>query len=215
MSHLFLDQFDNARQTIFPKLAAFSPSFTLAGGTAMMLQIGHRQSYDFDCFCFEPLTNKVRKKATTLFGKDTKIKFDTPDIFSVITPELVEVTLVSYPYHPLRPTISTPSIALLHMDDLVANKAHTLGRRNAWRDYVDLFFVLKWNLYSLTSIISLTEKKYGNEFNARLFLGQLTYFQDINVMKTTFLKESYTPEEIQTFLGTAVRNYLQNILPIS
>ncbi|MBU1327335.1 nucleotidyl transferase AbiEii/AbiGii toxin family protein [Patescibacteria group bacterium] len=215
MSHLFLDQFDSARQAVFPKLAAFAPTFTLAGGTAIMLQIGHRQSYDFDCFCLEPLTDTIRKKMMTLFGKDTTIRFDTPDVFSVITPELVEVTLVSYPYPPLRPTIPTRSISLFHMDDLIASKAHTLGRRNAWRDYVDLFFVIKWNLYTIQSIITLAEQKYSNEFNARLFLGQLTYFDDIKIMETTFLKESYTPNEIQTVLSDAVQIYLKQIIPRS
>lgn len=215
MSHLFLDQFDKERQAVFPKLAALAPPFTLAGGTAIMLQIGHRKSYDFDCFCVEPLTISMRKKLLKLFGARTTIRYDTPEIFSVITPELVEVTLVSYPYPSLRPTIQTPSISLLHMDDLVANKAHTLGRRNTWRDYVDLFFVLKWNLYTIQSIITLAEQKYSNEFNARLFVGQLTYFEDIQVVDTIFLKESYTPNEIKNYLQETVRTYLQNILPIS
>ena len=215
MSHLFLDQFDKERQAVFPKLAALAPPFTLAGGTAIMLQIGHRKSFDFDCFCVEPLTISMRKKLLKLFDARTTIRYDTPEIFSVITPELVEVTLVSYPYPSLRPIIQTPSIPILHMDDLIANKAHTLGRRNTWRDYVDIFFALKWNLYTISSIITLAEQKYQNEFNARLFLGQLDYFEDIQVVDTIFLKESYTPDEIKNYLQKTVRAYLQNTLPIA
>lgn len=45
MSQLFLDQLDSERKRVFDKLAAFADTFVLAGGTAIMLQIGHRKSY--------------------------------------------------------------------------------------------------------------------------------------------------------------------------
>lgn len=209
----YLDQLDNARQTVLNKLRAFSATYVLGGGTAIMLQIGHRKSYDFDCFTENELSPALPPKAIRLFGKGTMKKTKIEDILTLITPEAVEVTFISYPYKSLQPPIQTPFLPLLHLDDLVANKAHTLGRRNAWRDYVDLFFFLKWKLYDLSKIITLSKTKYGGEFNGRLFLDQLTYYKDMDIVPTMFLKESYTPEEIKVFLGNQVDAYLKTVLP--
>lgn len=213
MSRLFLDQLDNERQAVWHKLGRFGGSFVLAGGTAIMLQIGHRKSYDFDCFSEEKPSPTLLDRVKNAFGRTMQIKTKTKDFLTVTTPRGIEITFVWYPYKPLHKPIKTDSLPLFHLDDLVTNKAFTLGRRPAWRDYVDLFIFLKWKLYSLATIITLTEKRFGGEFNSKLFLQQLTYWDDVNMTKTAFLKESYTDEEIKDFLGQHVDTYLKTILP--
>jgi hypothetical protein len=179
-----------------------------------MLQIGHRKSFDFDCFSTEKLPSALLQKAKRIFGPATTLKTKTSEILTVITPEGVDVTFVWYPYPPLKPPLATFPLSIAHMDDLAANKAFTLGRRPAWRDYVDLFFLLKWNRYTLKDIIDLSQKKYSGEFNDKLFLKQLVYFEDLEIVDTAFLKESYTTEEIQTFLEKQVEAYLKTALAI-
>lgn len=44
MLQQYLDQLSPERQAVFKKLKHFADRFTLAGGTAIMLQIGHRLS---------------------------------------------------------------------------------------------------------------------------------------------------------------------------
>lgn len=213
MSLPFLDQLDNGRQTVFEKLAAFDPPFVLAGGTAIMLQIGHRRSYDFDCFCLsDVLPNNLTQKIKRVLGHTIHIRTKSPELITIITSENVEVTFVCHPFPPLRPLINTESIPLFHLNDLTANKAYTLGRRPAWRDYVDLFVFMKWKICPIDTIISLAERKFGGEFNAKLFLEQLTYFNDIDIVETAFLKKSYTPSEIKAFLEKSVREYLKIVL---
>lgn len=213
MSHLFLDQLDSARQTVWHKLSRFAGSFVLAGGTAIMLQIGHRRSYDFDCFSEEKLSPTLLDRVKNAFGPNIQIKTRTKDFLTVTTSDGIEVTFVWYPYKQLRKPIQTDALPLFHLDDLVTNKAFTLGRRPAWRDYVDLFIFLKWNLYSLDRIIVHAEKRFGGEFNSKLFLQQLTYWDDVDIAKTTFLKDSYTEKGIKEFLGRQVDAYLKTILP--
>jgi hypothetical protein len=99
------------------------------------------------------------------------------------------------------------------MDDLIANKAYTIGRRGAWRDYVDIFICLKWGICSIDKIIRLAKKKFNGEFNEKLFFEQLTYFDDIKIIPTEYIKDSYTPSEIKSFLELEVRKYLKKILP--
>ena len=149
MSLPYLDQLSPERQEVFKKLKRFSNDFVLAGGTAIMLQIGHRLSFDFDCFTTKEFQPTVIRKAKEVFGKIMLPRVRTEEQLTFTTQQGVEVTFVYHPYKPLRTPIPTSSIALFHLDDLVANKANVLGRRSIWRDYVDLFFFLKWNLCTL------------------------------------------------------------------
>lgn len=210
----YLDRLDPARQDVFKKLVRFADEFILAGGTAIMLQLGHRLSYDFDCFTQKKIRRQILlEKAKRVFGRFTTRELQSEEMLFIHTPDGIEINFVWHPYPTLNKPVSTDSISLFHLDDLVTNKTLTLGRRNTWRDYVDLFFLIKWNIYSLEEIIHLSEKRFGGEFNSKLFLGQLTFFDDIKIVDTTFLKESYTPEEIKSFLQKQVDSYLKTILP--
>ena len=56
---MFSEILDRKRKTLLPLFKAFKEEFYLAGGTALALQIGHRDSIDFDFFCekdFDPQT---------------------------------------------------------------------------------------------------------------------------------------------------------------
>lgn len=211
MSPLFTDKLDKERLEVFNKLSAFKSDFVLAGGTAIMLHIGHRESYDFDCFAHEPLSSNLARKMRTIFPS-IQLTTETDEVLTFKTQSQVEITFVYYPYPDLKPVVETQSLSIFHLDDLAANKAYTIGRRGQWRDYVDIFFLLKWEYYSLKSLIELAEKKYAGEFNQKLFLGQLVYFDDIYPVPTVFLKEKYADDEMKVFLQTEVEKYSKNLL---
>lgn len=179
-----------------------------------MLQLDHRKSFDFDCFFqSETLPNNLLAKIRRVFGKTITIGTKTKEFITITTPEMIEVTFACHPYSPIHRLVKTSSLPLFHLGDLAANKAYTLGRRPAWRDYVDLFFLMKWNIYPLGKIIQLAEKKFVGEFNSKLLLQELTYFDDVRLTNIIFIKEPYTPEEIKNFLSDQVRAYLDAVLP--
>lgn len=209
----YMDRLDQERQTVFQKLKAFSGEFVLAGGTAIMLQLGYRLSYDFDCFCEKSLTKKLLYQVRTVFGSDINTQLKSSDMLWVKTKENIDLNFVFHPYRPIRPVVKNSSIPLFHLDDLVANKAYTIGRRGAWRDYVDLFFFIKYEHYSLEKIAKLSKEKFFGEFNERLFLDQLTYFSDIKIVPTIFLKESYTDNQIKALFIDQVKKRIKTILP--
>lgn len=184
----------------------------LAGGTAIMLQIGHRLSYDFDCFSEKPIPRNTDKMAYDIFGRDITIRVQTRDQITMVTPTNVEITFVCHPYKPLQKPIETGSISIFHLDDLAANKAMTIGKRGVWRDYVDLFFLLRSKLYSMQALIALAEKKFSGMFSEKLFLGQLIYFDDLDIATTVFVKESYTEKEIKSFLEKQVEEFVRRRL---
>lgn len=210
MLKLYQEIFDPERKKLFAKLKDFSKNGFLAGGTALALQIGHRKSFDFDIFLPKPLSLQFYRKTLKILGKETKIKARTGDIMLTQAPEGIEVHFVYYWYKNLQPLIKTTSLSLASVEDIAANKAFTIGQRGAWRDYVDVFFLIKKGIFTLAKIIELSNKKYQTEFNSVLFLEQLTYFGDIKIFDITFLKETYSIEEIQTFLKKEVEKYLKD-----
>jgi hypothetical protein len=107
----------------------------------------------------------------------------------------------------MYPLIKTPSLPLFDIRDLAADKAYTMGYRPAWRDYVDIFLLLKDNYVSLGQIINDAQKKFKTFFSPRLFLNQLTYYGDITDFKVEFINQKYSKKEIQNFLKEEVKKF--------
>ena len=55
-----------------------------------------------------------------------------------------------------------------------------LGRRNSWRDYVDIYFIIKNRRISLKEVIAKAKNIYRAMFSEKLFLAQLLYTKDID-----------------------------------
>lgn len=179
-----------------------------------MLQIDHRLSFDFDCFSLKRISGNLLQKSRKIFGYSLTVHVQTSEFFSFETGKGIEISFVQHPYPSLQKPVKTSSISLFHLDDLAANKAYTIGRRGAWRDYVDIFFLLKRKIYNLEKIIQLAQKKFDGEFNEKLFLSQLVYFTDILILPTNFLKDSYTDVQIKSFLEKQVELYLRKTLGV-
>lgn len=208
MSKIYLEILDQPRKLIFKKLKAFSSLGYLSGGTALALQISHRLSLDFDFFVNKPLKRTLVKKCQEVFGQDIQVVRQTADQLTFYTASKIKVDFFYYWYSLINPLVKTPIINLASLSDLAADKAATIGRRATWRDYVDIFFLLKWKFFSLKQLIFLGEKKFDNEFNELLFLEQLVYFDDLEMTEIKFLKENYSETEIKRFLEKKVNEFL-------
>jgi hypothetical protein len=57
-------------------------------------------------------------------------------------------------------------------------KAFALGQRAKWKDYVDLYFIMK-GFHKLKEIVKKGEEIFGSEFNEKLLRVQLGYFNDV------------------------------------
>lgn len=208
MSKIYLEIFDEKRLAIFQFLSEFRERGYLAGGTALALQLKHRKSFDFDIFTQKQVDNKLRLKIKNIFG-DVKVELDTDDQITFITNEGIRITFLWYYFHPLYPLFSTESLDLASVSDIAADKAYTLGRRATWRDYVDIYTLLKRNIVTIDAIISFAKKKFSGGFNEVLFLEQLVYFKDITLSPIEFIEEEHTPEEIKSFLEKQVNQCIK------
>ena len=62
---------------------------------------------------------------------------------------------------------------------LAAMKAFALGGRAKWKDYVDLYLILR-NHFSAKEICDMANALFADVFNPLLFKKQLSYFADVN-----------------------------------
>ena len=75
--------------------------------------------------------------------KPISIRLDNSRQLTLSDRDGIKVTLVIHEFAPLYPVIQTGGSPLFHLADLASNKAFTVGKRGVWRDYVDLFYLLK------------------------------------------------------------------------
>lgn len=58
-------------------------------------------------------------------------------------------------------------------------KAYALGRRSKWKDYVDLYFLLR-DHFTIADITTTATHIFGELFSEKMFRTQLCYFDDID-----------------------------------
>lgn len=212
MSAIYLDILDKNRQAVWTRLKAFSNNGYLAGGTALALQLNHRISVDFDIFLSQPIKTAFFRKVRQIFGENIEPRINTEDLLLVKLENKIEVHFVNYWYKRLKETIETDSIALASIKDIAADKAHTIGRRGMWRDYVDIFYILKKNIIDIQTLINLARQKFNGEFAGHLFLQQLTYFEDIHDFTIELIEDNYSVDEIKNYLVDQVTNYTKETI---
>lgn len=189
MSRVYFEVFTEAEKKEFPKLAKFAEAGILARGTALALQFKHRRSYDFDIFCSDELPKNLSRKAQDVFGKIATInRFE--DNLTFTTSSGAKITFVYYPFPRLYPVVSTSVINLFHWRDIALDKAYTIGRRAQFRDYVDLFFLMKEKKLAFSWIIKNAIKKFKSEFPEKIFLEQVVYFKDLRMFPIEFLQKN-------------------------
>jgi len=184
---------------LLPYLQLFKRKFYLVGGTAIALHLGHRRSIDFDLFCKTNINKKdIRKKLGRVPFKIIKISEDSDQIHFVIND--IKITFFNYPYeieHPLRlgQYFSLPTLL-----SLASMKAYALGRRAKWKDYVDLYFILR-DHYSIEEISKEAIKNFGQFYSEKLFREQLAFHKDINYSEPVeYLIPEPSEEVIKQFL---------------
>jgi len=156
----------------------FSRNFGLVGGTAIALHIGHRHSIDFDLFTEKPFSNfNIKKRISWRKGIHDIFKDEEGQYTFVING--VQFTFFHYPYKIDFSEKFEDIIKIPNLLTLAAMKAFALGRRAKWKDYVNLYFIIR-DYHPIKSIVQRGRKMFGAEFNEKLFRSQLAFFDDVD-----------------------------------
>jgi hypothetical protein len=185
---------------LLPLVGEFKREYYLVGGTAIALYLGHRRSIDFDLFKYASLNRKRNVEKIRSFGYEPLIVWNVTDQMNLVIND-VKLTFFQYPFLIQANNVFEERIRIPDLLDLAAMKAYALGRRSKWKDYVDLYFLLK-EKYTLETISQRANEIYGNLFSDKLFRSQLSYFEDVDYTEEVeyMIPNPPTEEEIKNFL---------------
>ena len=169
------------QKELLPLVKKFYKDFGLVGGTAIALHVGHRESIDFDLFSFSEFKNVNIKKRILRNRTINKVIRDEAEQFTFIINGVL-FTFFRYPFEinyevDFDQVLKTPSLLTL-----AAMKLFALGRRAKWKDYVDLYFIIR-DFHSVPEIIKQARSIFKNEFNEKICREQLAYFKDISYLE--------------------------------
>src|SRR3989304_9505868 len=134
ISRLHLDLLEPKARYIFLNLVKIEADGVLGGGTATMLILAHRLSFDLDIFIPKPIKKKLLLNLKKFYEEELERPIvDSSDELSTVISN-TKVSFIFFPFRALHPTLKTESIDLFSPPDLASNKAYVIGRRGAWRD---------------------------------------------------------------------------------
>lgn len=149
----------------------------LAGGTALALKMGHRQSVDLDFFTPQNRFDNIDLLDRLSLSDDIKIKVNKDN---TIYAELfkVKVSFISYPFFiPKQEMFNYGYVKILQPLDIAVMKIIAISQRGKKRDFFDLYWICR-NITPLHEIISRVDKQYSVQQNPTHILKSLVYFQD-------------------------------------
>lgn len=179
---LFLDRLPRATRRAF-QLAIQFPflargGWYLAGGTALALQVGHRQSVDLDFFTpqrqFRIAILEQKLSITNQWVSDQRHE-------GTLYGRLVgaKASFIAYPfYEPSRHRLQCGTVRILLPEDIAAMKVTAISQRGRKRDFLDLYWYCT-HREPLDVVIQRTLQRCPRQFdNLPHILKSLAYFAD-------------------------------------
>jgi hypothetical protein len=205
-----LDILPPAQQRLWPELAQTPGHFTLYGGTAIALRLGHRQSVDFDFFSphrFEPHT----LIESVPYLKDAVIRVSAENNLTVAVHRGSLIQLQFFGNFDLGQVEAAEiaqgaRISVASLTDLAGMKVAVVTQRAELRDYLDIYALLTKADISLSKMLTAASVIYGDQFNPLTSLKAIAYYGDPNLAALS--------AEIRTYLSAAVRSTDLGNLPV-
>jgi predicted nucleotidyltransferase component of viral defense system len=180
----------------------FLKDFYLSGGTALSLQIGHRESEDLDFFSKESFSPQKLQHNLLEYGKleQTELAEGTVNTFL----NGVKLQFLEYHYNLIKPLTKWGSIKLSSIQDIACTKLQTIGARGNKKDFIDLYCLL--DKYSLSRLFKLMEKKYEKiEYSKTHIMKSLVYFKDAEQQPMPRMHKDISWEEVKNKIIRTVR----------
>lgn len=187
-----LDRLPAAQRALWPELAATPENFTLYGGTALALRLGHRASLDFDFFSNVSFDPERLAEKTPYLREAEQIQV-APDTLTCRVnrggPVLVSffggLGLGQVAAHEES---SDTRLRVASLLDLAGTKAAVLQKRAEVKDYLDIHAILRHGV-DLPTILSAGAVVYGPKFNPLITLKALSYFDDVPALPANIRTE--------------------------
>lgn len=182
---MYYDILDKKRNSILSTFGNFKDEYYLAGGTALALQLGHRDSIDFDFFKQDDLdTLELFTKLKEIFFEKKIVKIqEEKNTLTILVNGDIKISFFSYYYKLLKGKIKEENLSLASIEDIACMKLSAILSRATNKDYIDLYYILE--KYSLEEIIKYSQIKFP-DIDTNLILKSLVYFEDVVIEPIIF-----------------------------
>ena len=203
---MFYNILDKKRKEILPLFKSFKKDFYLAGETALALQIGHRDSVDFDFFTQKTIdTITLFKKLKKIFKNHTLLKIqEDKNTLSIIIDESIKLSFFTYKTKLISQLIKEDYINLAPIEDIACMKLAAITSRATNKDYIDIYFILQ--KLPLSVLLEKTRIKLP-EIDTNLILKSLVFFDDVKKEPIRFKNNKNIDfKVIKSFIKKTVTN---------
>ena len=178
----------------------------MAGGTALVLQIGHRISVDFDFFTPKEFNESILIQRIRKLIPDFELeKAEWGTILGNI--KRTRFSLFFYTYPLLFKSHDFLGIKVADIKDIAPMKIAAISDRGTKRDFIDLYFIVaKENIFSLKETLELYDKKFKLLKQNRMhILKSMCYFDDAEKEKMPRMLKDVSWKEVKKFFNNEVK----------
>lgn len=159
--------------------------FTLYGGTAIALRLGHRQSVDFDFFTHKPLDREAIRSAFAFVARATTLQ-EQRDSWVLLVPDPapggrhVQVSFfggIAFGRVGNPELTDDETVLVASLEDLMATKVKVVLQRAEAKDYRDVAAMLAAGA-SLPHALAAARLLFGPNYQPSESLKALVYFED-------------------------------------
>jgi predicted nucleotidyltransferase component of viral defense system len=186
--------------------------FTLVGGTALSLYMGHRKSIDLDLFSRQTFdVNELEKHLIDTYNFKSKNPTKKSDVTLIGLINDIKVDCIQYDYRYVKPVCIYEDIRLCSMHDIAAMKLTAISQNGTrLKDFVDIAFLSA--KMPFREMLETFEVKYPNTNKISAIKG-LAYFDDIDFStKIELIKGVFSWKEIEKRLKEMIK-YPHKVFP--
>lgn len=188
------------------------PTYYMIGGTALSLQMGLRESFDFDFCVPTQFNNELLLEELGKIG-EMKVKQNQSGTCDVIL-NGIQVSFFYYPNKIINELVKPqemPKLKMVSILDIAIMKLVAIGGRGAKKDFFDLYNIINKCKISIKELAEGLIEKCGNKTNYVNIIMGLSYFEDAEqeILPKTFVE--YNWEEIKEFFINYQREFKEYI----
>lgn len=142
--------------------------FYLTGGTALTeFYLHHRYSEDLDFFCEEEVNTEAVFSILKKIGKQAGVKkidvtqsFNRNLFFLHLPDEIIKTEFTYFPFPRIQTTKKYEKLSVDSLLDIAVNKVFTIYQKPRSRDFIDLYFIIKQEKWSIIELVKKAKIKF-------------------------------------------------------
>jgi predicted nucleotidyltransferase component of viral defense system len=207
---LYRETVEESTFHLLDELMNFKPlrEYSLVGGTALSLQLGHRISEDLDLFI---LKNFDKAKMQVALKRKFKDRIDIHSsvknplgVFSHI--DGIKIDIVKHPYPLINDILVVDNIRMWSLLDIAASKVYAISIRATKKDFWDIDRLL--DIFNVEEIADAYYKRY-KQFVALGVPKMLTYFSEADESKDPVCLMRKDWKQVQKSISKKINDQLK------